>query len=251
MTVPLASLPMYDWPEIWDETKLLWSAIVTRFSEAGINAPKELSRDCEGVAHWLDPDLVFSQTCGYPFATQLMGKVDLLGSPVYAVEGCYGSNYSSAIVVRSDDAVAGLEETIGHRFAFNGKNSLSGFRCLSPLTGDPLKIFSSLVESGGHRTSAQMVANGEAEIASLDAVCWHLLQKVEPETANQLRVLKWGPLFPALPLVTRKNRDAGELATMREALKSAIADVRDNLPTLKLRDAELLPTETYAPIAKL
>ncbi|MGI9354254.1 MAG: phosphate/phosphite/phosphonate ABC transporter substrate-binding protein, partial [Rhizobiaceae bacterium] len=246
-----ANLPMYDWPEIHDETEALWKAIATRFRKAGIDAPEELHRDYRGLAHWLDPNLLFSQSCGYPFAKQLMGKVELLGTPVYSVEGCYGSNYSSAIVVRADDAVASLEDARQHRFAFNGKDSLSGFRCMTPLIANPQNYFSQSAESGGHRASAQMVEKGEADITAIDAVCWHLLQQVEPETANGLRLLKWGPLFPALPFITRVGNGSDELGAMHDALNQAIADVRDKLPTLNLRDIELLPAETYAPLAAL
>jgi len=246
-----ASLPMYDWPEIRDETEVLWNAVAAQFRNIGIEASDGLMQNSEGVAHWLDTDLLFSQTCGYPFATQLTGKVGLLGSPVYSVEGCYGSNYSSAIVVRADDKVSSLEEVAEHRFAFNGKDSLSGFRCLCPLIGDPLDYFSRSTESGGHRISTQMVTNGEADIAALDAICWHLLQKVEAETADKLRVLEWGPLFPALPFITKRNRNADELVKMQKALKHAIKDVRDDLPTLRLRDIEFLPAQTYAPLAAL
>ena len=242
---------MYDWPEVRSETEALWDAIAGRLGEANIDTPDALTQDGEGDAHWLAPDLVFSQTCGYPFATDLMGKVDLLGSPVYAVEGCYGANYSSAVVVRADDEIASLDDAVARRFAFNGNSSLSGFRCLLPLIGDPLNYFGRSIESGGHRTSAQMVASGGADIAAVDAVCWHFLQAIEPETTGQLRILKWGPLFPALPFITRAGRASDELVAMQKALKQAVADVRDDLLTLRLRDIDLLPAETYAPLAAL
>ncbi len=247
----LASLPMYDWPEICDETEKLWTAIADRFGEQGFSAPANLLRDVEGIEHWLDSNLLLSQTCGYPFAVELEGKVDLLGTPVYEVDGCGGAFYSSAIVVRSDEDVSTLDDAQHFRFVFNSKGSLSGFRCLSPMTGDPSHYFETVVESGGHRRSAQMVADGHADIAAIDAVCWHLLQKVEPETADKLRVLAWTPKLPALPFITAVGRSKDELTSMRRALSVAVDDVRNQLPTLCLAGLNFLDETHYRPLAAL
>ena len=45
-------------------------------------------------AHWLNPRLLLSQTCGYPLMTELRDRVTLLATPRYLFEGCAGSDYS-------------------------------------------------------------------------------------------------------------------------------------------------------------
>jgi len=45
--------------------------------------------------HWLSPDLLLSQTCGYPFITSLRGKVRLVGRPSYELTHSSGGDHSS------------------------------------------------------------------------------------------------------------------------------------------------------------
>ncbi len=251
MSAPIASLPMYDWPEIRGETETIWKAVARRFAALGVDTPRLLTSDAEGVDHWLDPDLLFSQTCGYPFARNLNGKVDLLGTPVYDVEGCEGPLYSSAVIVRSDDTALTFEDRQSRVFAFNSEDSLSGFRCLTPLIGNPQEFFEVSYRSGGHRRSAQMVAEADADIAAIDAVCWHLLRESEPETAGRLRVLTWTQKLPALPFITAASRPKEELAALRQALSSAIGDLQDNQPVLRLTGLEFLDESHYRPLQDL
>jgi hypothetical protein len=58
----LASLPMYDWPEIRSATDAWWAGIARH---AGLGFP--LTRVPDYAELWRRDDLVFSQTCGYPF----------------------------------------------------------------------------------------------------------------------------------------------------------------------------------------
>ncbi|MDD9911103.1 MAG: PhnD/SsuA/transferrin family substrate-binding protein [Ahrensia sp.] len=248
---PSASLPMYDWPEIAAETNSLWQSVATAFSQAGLAVPEALTRDDNVNEHWLSPDLLFSQTCGYPLATRLWGRVTVLGTPVYDVAGCDGPTYSSAIIVRKDADFADLGAAATGTFAYNLPVSLSGYRCLSPMIGDPVRFFANSVESGSHRVSARMVAVGDADIAAIDAVCWHLLQRVEPQAADKLRVLTWSPSFPALPFITSLGRSEGELRAMRSSLAKAVRDAAHEMPTLRLRDVEFVDEQRYAALADL
>ena len=95
-----ASLPMYDWPELKAAHLAFWRLFEVQLERFDIKLPSLDSRSAE--SDWLKPDLFFSQTCGYPYATKLMGKVQLVGTPHFAVEGCTGPRYSSAVIVRKD-----------------------------------------------------------------------------------------------------------------------------------------------------
>ncbi|MEE9313116.1 MAG: PhnD/SsuA/transferrin family substrate-binding protein [Rhizobiaceae bacterium] len=249
----IASLSMYDWPELRAETNAFWAVLAKRFQAAGFDAPVSLLQGQENAAHWLRDDLLFSQTCGYPFATELIGKVHLLGTPHYDVEGCEEAHYSSAILVRRDSGFDSLEDARAGRFAFNGRGSLSGYRCLSLLVGIVENWFSNSMESGGHRTSASMVANGEADVAALDAVCWDMFQRFEPEAAKKLRVLQWTPKLPALPYITSGSFKADELKLLRLAVSEAIDEIKVNGvgKALKLAGYSLLEESEYRPLASL
>src|SRR4051812_7780396 len=126
---PVASLPMYDWPEVHWANDALWSAIAERLRAVGIAAPERLDRSRPFGEKWLDPELVLSQTCGWPYAARLRGKVRLVATPVYAVQGCNGPSYSSAIVARHDEP-GGVAAFRGRRVAFNSRDSLSGYVAL-------------------------------------------------------------------------------------------------------------------------
>jgi hypothetical protein len=62
---PVASLPMYDLPELREATDELWRALAARLQNRGIDAPVTLERDETNLdAVWSDPRLLLSQTCG-------------------------------------------------------------------------------------------------------------------------------------------------------------------------------------------
>ena len=249
----IASLPMYDWPELKAETDRFWKILARHFDKAGFEVPRELTRGTESTAHWLREDLLFSQTCGYPFATKLLGKVHLLGTPHYNVEGCEGAYYSSAILVRSKSEYKSLEQALKGKFAFNGRDSLSGYRCLTPLVGDIEGAFAEGVESGGHRQSAKMVARGEADVTALDAVCWDLYQRFEIDDAKKLRVLAWTPKLPALPYITNGNGDEKELTLMRMALAASITEAMKMGAgnALRMGGVSVLPERSYVSLREL
>ncbi|HFC05236.1 MAG TPA: hypothetical protein ENJ55_05985 [Rhizobiales bacterium] len=213
----IACLPMYDWPELRTAHDAFWQDTGTRLRASGIASPASLSRSGNDESHWLDPDLLLGQTCGYPLSTALAGKVRYLATPVYNVTGCNGPYYSSAIVVRKDSPLT-MENWQGGCFAFNSVMSLSGYRSIKALVGPPETFFTNVRASGGHRNSARMVANGEADLAALDAVCWHLLQQFEPDTAAMLKIIGWTEQRPALPLITSLATTLTTIDKIREVL---------------------------------
>ncbi len=250
MTGPgIASLPMYDWPEVRRETNAFWLVLRDHLLEAGFETPAGLLRSSTDSDAWLDPNLLVSQTCGYPFATRLRGKVTLLGTPQYRVEGCEGATYSSAIVVARGNGAAASEMARAQRFAYNSRDSLSGYRCLVPLVGAPDQYFEQTVASGGHRESARMVADGRADIAAVDAVCWSLFKRFEPDAARRLRVLRWSDKFPALPFITNGFWPQGPLERLRRVLRQG-GETRaaENLGIEKI---VLIPETAYEPLSQL
>jgi hypothetical protein len=70
-------------------TDALWAALRDAMRHRGLPAPEALARD---AAHWTDPNLALSQTCGMPFRLGLHARVTLLGPFDFGLEGCAASS---------------------------------------------------------------------------------------------------------------------------------------------------------------
>ena len=106
--------------------------------------------------------------------------------------------------------------------AFNGLDSQSGVQTLreavAPLAGGA-PFFGGGVETGAHRASMRAVADGRADCAAIDAVCWAMAGRYEHEAVSRLRVVHVTAPAPALPFVTRHG---GPVAAVRAALEEAV-----------------------------
>jgi len=246
---------MYDWPELRAAHDALWRAVGGRLRAAGIDAPYALQRSRPSEDVWRDPALVLSQTCGYPYATRLVGDVSLVATPVYAVEGCDGPMYSSIVIKRRDEPGTSLADFAGRRFAFNARDSLSGYVALvaamreAGVAADAVEW----IETGGHRESIRAVAEGRTDIAAIDAVCWALAARHEADAVAKLKPLGRTPLRPALPLISAAGHGASELEAIRTALRDALADprTREARTALALIGIEVMSPTDYAPLASL
>ncbi|PWE30826.1 phosphate ABC transporter substrate-binding protein [Pararhodobacter marinus] len=235
-TTPLASLPMYDWPEVHAETDAQWQAL--RAAMACVDLPETLTRPDTGPYklndHWRDPALVFSQCCWGPLDAGMIGFLIPLAQPDYgAWPGGRGPFYRSAMVVRKGEgapaplpsgSAAELPDGAlkGRRFAYNDTESLSGYRGLAAdLGADPATLAAQAILSGGHRNSVRMVAQHEADIAVIDCRSWALAQRFEPEAASRLEVIGWTGEQPGIAYVTSRATEASAVTAMREGLLAA------------------------------
>ncbi|MBP7241905.1 PhnD/SsuA/transferrin family substrate-binding protein [Amaricoccus sp.] len=213
---PVATLPMYDWPEVRDHTNALWAGLRDALRARGLAAPEALSRD---AMHWTAPALALSQTCALPLQLGLSQRVTLIGAPDYGHPACPPGYYRSALVVRADDRREAAEELAAARFAYNSTDSQSGWGALVAALGrlDPDQGLA----TGAHRDSVRAVAAGKAEVAAIDAQSWRLALAWEPSAA-QLRVAGWTRPTPGTPFVTAGGRDPAPFAA---ACAEAIATV--------------------------
>jgi ABC-type phosphate/phosphonate transport system substrate-binding protein len=252
---PVASLPMYDWPELRSAHDQLWAAAAERLTARGIAAPEGLDWDRPAEEVWSDPGLLLSQTCGWPYATRLNAHLRLVGTPVYAVEGCEGPLYSSFIVTRRTERGDRLRDFAGRRFAFNSLDSLSGYVVpISEMRAEGLNPQAAAwLETGSHRASLQAVAEDRADVASIDAVCWALAGRFEADAVSRLRVLARSALRPGLPFVTSGAASAERAATIRSALVETLHSEATAAAgaALLIRDIVPLAHADYAPIAAL
>ena len=66
-------LPMYDPPELHSTVDSWWRGIARALREQGIaEVPDRLERSLALDALWGAPDLLLTQTCGYPLVTSLV-----------------------------------------------------------------------------------------------------------------------------------------------------------------------------------
>ena len=175
----IASLMMYARPELEAAHRRYWALIRDALAARGIDAPETLSNDIEEFAVWEAPDLILSQTCGMPYRLSLHGKVQLVGTPDFGVEGCPPGYYRSAIVVRADDARLDLAAFRDARFAYNQTISQSGYAAPYAVAQRHGFWFANREQSGGHIKSAKAVAEGHADIAAIDAVTWRLIERYD------------------------------------------------------------------------
>jgi ABC-type phosphate/phosphonate transport system substrate-binding protein len=251
----LASLGMYDLPEARGATTAWWQGLARAFRAEGIaDAPEQLTANPEYPAHWLRPDLLFGQTCGYPLTHALAGKVRLVATPRYAARGCSGSSYCSLLIVAEDSAAATLEDLRGARLAFNGPESQSGYNVLRAMVA-PLarpgtqggRFFGATIETGGHRASIAAIGAGRADICAVDCVTHAMLARHAPAALAGTRVLGETPSAPGLPFVTAGAASDELVARLQAGLARALADptlaaARDDL---LIAGAEVVPLGAY------
>ena len=240
----IASLPMYDWPEVRPATDQLWQALSNQFG-----SEIALQRGDDYTAAWRNPQLLFSQTCGYPFTHEFKGKLGYVATPHYAATGCEGANYSSFIFARQDVA---LEELRGCVAAVNTPESMSGMLALKLVFG-PLAhrgiFFSGVKMTGGHVASLEAVRDGNADVCATDAICVALARRYRPGLLAGLVEIGRSPWVPGLPFVTI----AGDIEMLRKGLQAVFADedLRHQREKLLLSGLSILPISNYNRILEL
>ena len=129
----IASLGMYDWPELRRATDAWWMGLRRHLVAAGFrDVPETFLRDANHEA-WRSDALLLSQTCGYPLTHAFRGQLIPIGTPCYDAPGCSGSNYCSAIVVNAASRANSFEDLRGKTAAYNSSDSLSGHLALRSL----------------------------------------------------------------------------------------------------------------------
>ncbi len=235
---------MYDWPEVRRWTDRWWNTIA-----ANLGSAIALSRGPDGGVILKQPDLLFSQTCGYPFTHEYAGKLTLVATPHYGADGCSGPNYRSIILARD---AAPLEAFRGSTAAVNNPDSMSGMLALKLVFG-PLarggRFFGRAIATGGHSNSMKAVRDGLADVCAIDAVCVGLARRHRPDDLDGLTEIARSPLVPGLPYVTI----AGNPETLRRALSHCFADdsLSDTRDHLFLTGFSALTVQDYDRITEL
>ncbi|MEM7259274.1 MAG: PhnD/SsuA/transferrin family substrate-binding protein [Pseudomonadota bacterium] len=237
----IACLPMYHRPELNDAHQRYWQLIAGVLNNHGIDAPEQLCQHQNLQELWLDKAMLMSQTCGMPYRLGLVDKVSLIGTPDYGVAGCPPGHYCSVMIIRRDDPRASLADFANARFAYNQRESQSGFAAPYQHCRTHGFWFDHTIATGAHVAAAQAVMDHQADIAAIDAVTWELLQRYE--NMESLRVLLRTEPTPGLPYITALDADSSLLF---DAVATAIdALSEDDRSQLMLRGIVKIPPLEY------
>ena len=219
---PTASLPMYNLPEMRPVNVRFWNALRGLLVEAGLReVPESLTVDRLPVPERIGPEILFSQTCGYPLETIFSGQAIRLGTPCYTVPGCDGPTHCGLFIVPAGSTARELRDLRGSVFLFNSRHSNSGMnlprRALADIA-DGRPLFAEVIETGSHPGNLDRIARGEADATAVDNVTYAFWRHYRPEAARHVRVLARTPPSPAIPFVTSVATPPATMAILRDAL---------------------------------
>ena len=223
----IAALPMYDGPGTAQPNDAIWAAIAARLRERGVAAPERLTRGGDLASLWRSPNLVFGQTCGYPYVKDLRDSIALIATPEYDFSGCDGVAHRSFLVRRAGDPRRSLEAFRGGVAGLNAWDSNSGmnlFRAtIAPVAGGRT-FFGAVVAMGSHQRSVEAVAEGRADLAAIDCVSFALMKRLRPNLGARVTVVAESPMSPGLPFIASGSLPEAARAAVREALFDVLAD---------------------------
>jgi phosphonate transport system substrate-binding protein len=163
--------------------------------------------------------------CGLPYvrlADAPDSAVELLAAPILQGQRYRQKPvYFSDVIVRSDSPYTCFDDLGGCTWAYNEVTSHSGYNlvCSSLLErGKTMHYFGTMVKSGSHSRSLQMVLEGRAHAAAIDSHVLDVMLSQDKDLARQLRVVAMLGPSSIPPMVVAKSLDSDLKCRMREAL---------------------------------
>ena len=169
--------------------------------------------------------------CGLPYvrlADEPANAVELLVAPVLQGERYRQKPvYFSDVIVRSDSPYTCFDDLSGCTWAYNEPGSHSGYNlvCSSLLErGKTLHYFGTMVKTGSHSRSLQLVLEGRADATAIDSHVLDVVLAQNKDLALQLRVVTMLGPSSIPPVVVAKSLDPDLKCRMREALLTMRGD---------------------------
>lgn len=238
MSEHYAELLMYVAPEPIQHANQEWLARI--FERLGLKRRNADHLDLRSL--WLAPELLVSQTCGYPLMTQLRGQVRVIGCPRYELAHSSQGEHCSLLLTRDDNPRRTLADFYNSRGVINGHDSNSGMNLLrerlAPWQRDG-RFFASVAISGAHRESLRWLRENRADLAAIDSVTYDYLSRFAPDEVAGLRLVTLSAPSPTLPYIGPLGLSDAQAARIREAMNLALQDLPQVAETLGVR--EVLP----------
>ena len=166
----------------------------------------------------------------------LRGTVELLPALVpLDARARHQPVYFADVVVRKESAIRTFDQLRGTTWAYNDRNSRSGWFSMLERAGSA-EFFGSLLHSGSHLQSLDAVAEGRADAAAIDSNVLALNGR------DELRVIEsWGP-FAIQPSIIRS---AIPEERKREVAAALLSMRRDELETFGFAGFTAVPEAAY------
>ena len=247
----IAALPMYN---VTPALAGAWRAFLDDVLRGVTPACRIVEPDEKLHTFWRRPNVLLSQTCGYPLMHGLNDHVQLVATPRFDAPGCEGADYSSVLVTRTDTPFDSLAACRGARAAYNQDDSNSGmnvFRhAVAPLAREGA-FFSAVLRTRSHLGSLRAVAENRADVAAIDCVTFAFVRDELPELAQKVRQIGVTAASPGLPLIASNNVPLTTIETLREALNAAHLAQPERAKHLRLKGFSTLPLADYERIEHL
>jgi ABC-type phosphate/phosphonate transport system substrate-binding protein len=247
----IATLPMYNVSPALAAEWRAWLGDVLRLA----NAPASIVAPGDDLhALWRRPDLLISQTCGYPLVNGLQQQVQLIATPQFDAPGCTGAEYSSVLVTRADAPFDTVAACRGARAAYNQDDSNSGmnvFRHVVAPLAQSGRFFGEVIRTGSHLGSLRAVADNLADVAAIDCVTFAFVRDELPELAQRVREIGKTAASPGLPLIAAHDVPQNVIESLRAALHEALAASPERAARLRLKGFASLSFDDYARITQL
>jgi len=240
-----------------DDLRDAWQQLFGHFFHL-VNPTFELDRLLKfetGQVVLNDPALWFGQTCGYPLVTSLRGTLTPISVPIFDVDGCDHTSYSSLLIVSEDSEIKTLGDCQGLRAVINTSDSNSGMNVLRHAVAAFYQqgtFFAELQISGSHLQSLTEVANKRADIAAIDCVSYRFIEDAWPDLAARVRSIGFSAQTCGLPFVVPITVANNNLDAITTNLNQALSMLENSLKKrLHLKGFEKVNIGDYQGILEL
>ena len=205
----------------------IWSSIIAYLAEQ-LALPFTFVTDlgwAERYAALAKGEIQMAAICGAPYVRMVAQRpppVELLAAPVFRAP-LYDDRpvYFSDVLVNAESDFHSFDDLRGASFAFNEVGSFSGYEAMRYFLasrGEDGSYFGSVLQSGSHAQSLQMVLNRQADCAAIDSTMLEQELLAHAAIAPKLRVVELIGPSPMLPWVASSQLDSGLRARIRHAL---------------------------------
>ncbi len=190
--MPLASLPWYDNASTAESLDFVYHHFRQQLLQMGVAQvllSDQLDRHTALHRQWSDESLILSQCCGPDLLAPHGQALRAFARPIFAALDCQAGYYFSYIVARSQ--AINQHQTI----AINNLSSFSGCTALLQWLSETDQPYNNFYVTGSHLRSADLVRDGIADVAAIDAYAWRFVRR------DGLQIVDRSRVAPAPPFV--------------------------------------------------